>query len=66
VRIKAMRADIETSKIDFSLIEWVDMAPAEPERPKSAGKAKSGKAKPAETQPAATKAAKAKTGGRKK
>ncbi len=66
VRIKVMRADIETSKIDFSLIEWVDMAPAEPEKPKSAGKAKAGKAKPAETQPAATKAAKAKTGGRKK
>ena len=26
VRIKVMRADIETSKIDFSLIEWVEMA----------------------------------------
>lgn len=51
VRIKVMRADIETSKIDFSLIEWVEMAPAGAEaKPKSAG----------------AKAAKPKAGGKRK
>ncbi len=37
VRIKVMRADIETSKIDFSLVEWVDMAPAAEAGSKSVG-----------------------------
>ncbi len=41
VRIKVMRADIETSKIDFSLIEWVEMTTDENEAPKKKS-AKSG------------------------
>lgn len=56
VRIKVMRADIETSKIDFSLIEWVDMTQEEP----------AAKQKSAQGKSAGEKAAKGKAGGRKK
>jgi ribonuclease R len=42
VRIKVMRADIETSKIDFSLIEVVETAEEIAAPKKKAGRSRSG------------------------